>query len=127
LYTSNRQHITDNRQLPTLHVFDHSIPTLVYTFRDHTNEANLEFVRLSDDHPVWPQVLGDLYQRNIQSVLIEGGPTLFESLIHENLWDEARVFVGPGWFGGGVRAPHFPFPATQQSDVGNSRLLIFNR
>lgn len=110
-----------------IRLLDGSIPTVIYTQSAPSNKPNLEFVRLSTDEPVWTQVLKDLYNRNILSVLIEGGPTLFSTLIEENLWDEARIFVGPGWFGNGVRAPHFPFQAAEQGVVGNSRLLRFFR
>lgn len=106
-------------------ILDGTIPTLVYTLTDQENKPNLDFVRLLPDTPVWPQVFSDLYNRNIQSVLIEGGPILLDSLIKENCWDEARVFIGPGWFGNGVRAPHFPFTPEAEEKVGNSRLLIF--
>jgi len=108
-----------------LRILDGEIPTAIYTCTNRKNRPNLEFIRISPDEPVWPQVLADLYNRNIQSVLIEGGPTLFETLIRENLWDEARLFIGPGWFGNGVRAPYFPFEPTEQGEVGNSQLMQF--
>lgn len=110
-----------------LRILDGEIPTVIYTCTNRKNQPNLEFIRISPDESVWPQVLTDLYNRNIQSVLIEGGPTLFETLFRENLWDEARLFIGPGWFGNGVRAPHFPFEPKEQREVGNSRLMQFKR
>jgi len=110
-----------------LHLLDGEIPSVIYTCTDQKNQPNLEFIRIDRGQPVWPQVLSDLYNRSIQSVLVEGGPTLIESLIRENLWDEARIFVGPGWLGSGVRAPQFPFNPDARDEVGNSRLLRFYR
>ncbi len=104
-----------------------TLPTIVYTFIDQQNKPNLNFVRISPVSPVWPQVFSDLYHRNIQSVLIEGGPTLLNTLIKEDYWDEARVFIGPGWFGNGVKAPEFAFTPSEEEKIGNSRLLIFKR
>ena len=124
--TGNRQPTTDQPQ-ETYHILDQSVPTLVFTCTNQKNRLNLEFIRISPDEPVWPGIMSDLYNRDIQSVLIEGGPTLLETLIRENLWDEARVFVGPGWFGTGVRAPHFPFQPHEQGEVGNSRFMRFYR
>lgn len=118
---------TGNLQTATVSFLDQSVPTLIYTCQDNHGGPNLDFVRISPDEPVWKQVMADMFKRNIQSVLIEGGPTLLETLIHEDLWDEARVFIGPGWFGKGVRAPHFPFHASGQGEVGNSRLMQFYR
>lgn len=111
----------------SLRIFDGEIPTVVFTCTEQKNQSNLEFVRISPDEPVWPQVLADLYHRNIQSVLVEGGPTLFETLIRANLWDEARVFIGPDWFGKGIKAPVFPFEPREEEEIGNSRLLQFHR
>ena len=108
-----------------LRIMDGTAETLIYTCHENASHPNVKFVRISPSEPSWPQVLSDLYQRNIQSVLIEGGPTLLSTLIKAGLWDEARVFIGPGWFGSGVKAPEFPFSPVEQEKVGNSRLLIF--
>jgi diaminohydroxyphosphoribosylaminopyrimidine deaminase/5-amino-6-(5-phosphoribosylamino)uracil reductase len=115
-----------NRQSP-LRIMNGEIPTVVYTFKEQESLPNLDFIRISPDQPVWRQVFDDLHNRHIQSVLIEGGPTLLESLIREGLWDEARIFIGPGWFGEGVKAPDFPFEPQEHGEVGNSRLLNFYR
>ena len=106
-------------------IFDGSQPTVVYTCVETTNQPNLEFVRIAPNEPVWPQVLTDLYHRDVQSILVEGGPTLLETLIREGLWDEARVFIGPAWFGRGVKAPGFPFQPSHQDQIGNSHLMVF--
>lgn len=110
-----------------LRIFDGEIPTVIYTYLEQKRRPNLDFVRLSPDLPVWPQILNDLFRRNVLSVLIEGGPALFETLISEDLWDEARVFIGLGWFGSGVQAPRFSYSPAVQDQVGNSRLLVFYR
>jgi diaminohydroxyphosphoribosylaminopyrimidine deaminase/5-amino-6-(5-phosphoribosylamino)uracil reductase len=47
----------------------------------------------------------DLYHRNIQSVIVEGGAQIINSLVKLNLWDEARIFVSPQTFETGVAAP----------------------
>ena len=120
------QHPKSDIQHPTsISLLDHTIPSLIYTCTDKSSKPNLEFIRISPDEPVWPQVLSDLYKRDIQSILIEGGPTLFKTLIDAGLWDEARVFTGPGWFGRGVKAPEFPFLPAAQETVGNSEVSIF--
>lgn len=104
---------------------DRSVPTLVFTTAEKPLGPYLPFIRIDPDQPVWPQVLNKLYQRDIQSVLVEGGPTLLKSLIDKGLWDEARVFIGAGWFGHGVKAPELPSSPTHTKKVGNSNLLLF--
>ncbi len=46
-----------------------------------------------------------LYKKEIQSVIIEGGSKTLQTFIDENLWDEARVFIGKMKFDQGVKAP----------------------
>jgi diaminohydroxyphosphoribosylaminopyrimidine deaminase / 5-amino-6-(5-phosphoribosylamino)uracil reductase len=111
----------------SIRIMDGTIPTIIYTHQEREGAKNLEYSPLSDALPVWQQVLADLYKRKIQSVFIEGGPTLFKSLIEEGYWDEARVFIGPAWFGEGVKAPEFPYHQMEDTTIGNSRLLQFSK
>jgi diaminohydroxyphosphoribosylaminopyrimidine deaminase/5-amino-6-(5-phosphoribosylamino)uracil reductase len=48
-----------------------------------------------------------LYKAEINSVIIEGGGKTLQMFIDENLWDEARVFIGNIAFQKGVKAPQF--------------------
>ena len=72
---------------PTLHLLDGSTPTVIYT-----NESI-------------PEILDDLYKRDVQSLLVEGGAKLLQSFIDEGLWDEARIETAPVRLGQGVAAP----------------------
>ncbi|WP_299758885.1 bifunctional diaminohydroxyphosphoribosylaminopyrimidine deaminase/5-amino-6-(5-phosphoribosylamino)uracil reductase RibD [uncultured Pontibacter sp.] len=77
---------------PHLHLFDGSQPTVVYTYKQQDNRENLYFVQLQEGEFILPQIMQDLHQRNILSVMVEGGTFLLESLLQANLWDEALVF-----------------------------------
>ena len=50
-------------------------------------------------------LLEELRDQKVVSVLVEGGAKLIRSFIEEDLWDEARVFTGKMTFSQGVRAP----------------------
>ncbi len=98
-------------QLPQdLHFFDQSQPTLCYTDQKAEIRQNLEFAKTPDSSASWEErvrfVLADLYVRQIQSVLVEGGTTLLSFLIDQGWWDEARVFRAPLNFEEGLSAPH---------------------
>ncbi len=90
-------------------VFDGSIPTIIFTSSKNLFEENLkenvtvEMLDYTKSIPV--QICDVLYQKNIQSVIIEGGARTLQSFILGNLWDEARVFVGDVTFGKGLEAP----------------------
>jgi diaminohydroxyphosphoribosylaminopyrimidine deaminase/5-amino-6-(5-phosphoribosylamino)uracil reductase len=50
-------------------------------------------------------MLSELYQRNILSLVVEGGGILLNSFLQDGLWDEAFVYTGNQFFGKGVAAP----------------------
>lgn len=102
--------IDPHLELPQgLHLFDQSQPTLCYNDQQNLVSPNLEFVKISEDRPSWKDrvrfVLDDLYARQIQSVLVEGGATLLSFLIDQGWWDEAQVFQDPVNFREGLPAP----------------------
>ncbi|QNH62151.1 bifunctional diaminohydroxyphosphoribosylaminopyrimidine deaminase/5-amino-6-(5-phosphoribosylamino)uracil reductase RibD [Hymenobacter sediminicola] len=90
---------------PTHHLFNGQQPTVVYTYRERATKNNVGFVMLSEAEDLFPQIFNNLYQRNVQSVLVEGGPTVLNSLLKDGLWDEIRVLRSPKRLGGGVSAP----------------------
>jgi diaminohydroxyphosphoribosylaminopyrimidine deaminase / 5-amino-6-(5-phosphoribosylamino)uracil reductase len=73
-------------------------------------DASAETIVISDDNidfkkPIAKQMCDVLYNKNINSVIIEGGAQTLQTFIDENLWDEARVFIGKTKFNEGTHAP----------------------
>ena len=62
---------------------------------------------LTHDRPL-PQLMDDLYQHGIQSLIVEGGRQTHESFIAAGLWDEIRVETGAMTVSDGTHAPHLP-------------------
>lgn len=87
------------------HLKDGSIPTLVFTADVRPNEGFTEYIPLSSSCNTIDQVLKELYHRDIQSLIVEGGTELLGSFISRGLWDEAYVFTAPQTIGTGVKAP----------------------
>ncbi|CAN5208058.1 bifunctional diaminohydroxyphosphoribosylaminopyrimidine deaminase/5-amino-6-(5-phosphoribosylamino)uracil reductase RibD [soil metagenome] len=89
---------------PALKLFDRSQPTLCYNTLKDDESDNLIYVKLaSTDY--WSELIEDLYQRKIQSVIVEGGAQTLSEFIKVNLWDEARIFRSAQLFKSGVTAP----------------------
>ena len=93
-------------------LLDKSTPTIIFTAVNHTPKHNLEFVKINfhrhgggSRKNIIPQILKELYKRNIQSLLVEGGAELLNSFIENNLWDETRVFTSKKKIKDGVPAP----------------------
>ena len=62
-------------------LLDKSAPTLIFTARSRKARHNLEFSRINFKKNILPQILKELYKRNIQSILVEGGTKLLNSFV----------------------------------------------
>lgn len=86
--------ITDEREHPQLNVREWSGPSPLRLVLHHGISL--------------PELLDDLYQRNLQSLLVEGGATTLQSFINANLWDEIRIETAPVTVAQGTPAPRVP-------------------
>ena len=101
--------IDRNLTLPAeLKLFDHSTPTMVFTEKQKNSEDNLEYVALDFSKDILPQICTVLYDRKIQSLLVEGGTTLLQSFIDSELWDEIFVEHSAKTLNEGVKSPIMP-------------------
>ena len=109
-----------------LNVFDTSAPTLIYNSVKNEIAGNLTFIKIDFKENVPIQILNNLYQQNIQSVIIEGGKILIESFMRAGLWDEAFVFEGDKKFNSGVEAPKTPERLVHFEILGKDELYVFH-
>ncbi|PIF05925.1 MAG: riboflavin biosynthesis protein RibD [Draconibacterium sp.] len=120
--------VLDNRlRLPeNLHVFDGSVPTLVFNSLKNERKGNLEFIKINFDKNAAKQVINELYNKKILSVIVEGGQKTLASFINAGLWDEAHVFTSEKKFGSGVAAPELPGQQPCYTEtIGKDKLFIF--
>ena len=87
-----------------LHVFDRKQTTILYNVLKHEEHPNLVLSRIDEENFI-DNLITDLFKRNIQSVLVEGGATTLNLFIERGLWDEARIFQSPRVFEKGIPAP----------------------
>lgn len=91
-----------------LSVFDASVKTIFLTEKKKPHfksSTELIFETIDFSKNIGFQVCEILYKHQIQSVIIEGGLQTLQTFINENLWDEARVFIGETEFNEGIKAP----------------------
>ena len=126
----NPLRITIDKQLKIpkhYHLFDKSTPTLIFTAKDLPSEPNLEYVKIDFEKEVVPQLLAELYKRNIRSLLVEGGEQLLNSFIKSELWDEAKVFVSEKKIEAGVHAPVLRHNPISSEDISGDCLLVYQK
>ncbi len=107
-YGRNPLRLVIDRELTlpaTLQLFDEEAPTIIFNNLRTEKHTHPEPVKINFSRPLLPQILGELFQRQIQSLMVEGGAYTLQQFITAGLWDEARVFRGNRYFHAGVKAP----------------------
>ncbi|WP_111683007.1 bifunctional diaminohydroxyphosphoribosylaminopyrimidine deaminase/5-amino-6-(5-phosphoribosylamino)uracil reductase RibD [Winogradskyella tangerina] len=77
------------------------------------------------DQPIASQICDLLYQKNINSVIIEGGAKTLQTFINEGVWDEARIFTGTIQFLNGVKAPQLEGELILENKIFDDTLKIY--
>ena len=105
-----------------LHVLDNSQKTICYnSLKDEIIENNI-FVRTPLNTSIEPFILEDLYQRKIQSIIIEGGTILLQSFIDLGLWDEAFILKSEIILEQGIDAPKIKRKEVLRQKLGDNLL-----
>lgn len=86
--------VTDEREHPRL------------TVREWSGPDPLRLVLR--DGITLPQLMVDLHQQHVQSLMVEGGAKTLQSFIDAGLWDEIRVETSRMLVSGGTKAPVLP-------------------
>lgn len=87
-------------------VKDNKIKTIILSEQENLDAyENLIFESVIFEKQHTKNYVDLLYKYGIQSVIIEGGRQTLQSFINDNLWDEARVFIGNITLNEGIRAP----------------------
>ncbi|MDR1610614.1 MAG: bifunctional diaminohydroxyphosphoribosylaminopyrimidine deaminase/5-amino-6-(5-phosphoribosylamino)uracil reductase RibD [Candidatus Symbiothrix sp.] len=60
---------------------------------------------IADSSKTLRNQLNELYEKNIQSLIVEGGSKLLHSFLEEDLWDETQIEIADVFLDEGVRAP----------------------
>ena len=111
-------------------IFNNDAKTIIFSEkikdqRLNQDKWNLEFIDWNLKQNRAQQICHVLYNNDITSVIIEGGQKTLQSFIDENLWDEARVFIGDISFNEGVKAPKFNGHLVSEERILKDKLKIF--
>jgi diaminohydroxyphosphoribosylaminopyrimidine deaminase/5-amino-6-(5-phosphoribosylamino)uracil reductase len=109
----------------SLHIFDKSINTLIINYKKEESEQNLSYIQIRRNKELLPQIFEILTKKEIQSVIVEGGAKTLKLFFDTNLWDEARVFTSPGYFGKGIKAPEIKIQPIKTTNSDNDQLNLF--
>jgi diaminohydroxyphosphoribosylaminopyrimidine deaminase/5-amino-6-(5-phosphoribosylamino)uracil reductase len=108
-----------------IQLFDEKEKTICYNVLKHEEHKNLLLVRI-DENNFLQELVRDLFKKNIQSVIVEGGAQTLQLFMNANLWDEARVFTSSRTFGEGINAPILIGRQLTQQNIESDRLEFFS-
>ncbi len=106
------------------HIFDQKGKTLVYNLESEKTKGRVEYIRLVKEDFI-AELLKDLYENGVGSVMVEGGGITLDSFIDSGLWNEARVFEASKTFDKGIKAPIIDFAPSKVEMIGKDKLLYF--
>lgn len=111
----NRKLLTDGK--PTLIIgkhqegFDHEAVEFAIPEGDDLGEA----------------AMTALYERNINSVIVEGGAFTIQRLLESRVWDEARIIQSNLTLGGGLEAPKIPLEHSKFYSFGRDKVFLYRK
>ncbi len=106
-------------------LFDGSATTLVYS-KNNFQYSNCETVEMPDETNL-DFLLSDLYRRNIQSVIVEGGSSVLNQFLKSDYWDEIRIFESEDLLEDGILAPTISSAISSFEQIDNNQLKIIYR
>ena len=118
--------ISESGDLPNnLNLLDGNASTIVYS-KNKINHTDCDSVLIPEESDLH-FILSDLYQRTIQSVIVEGGATLLNQFIGTDLWDEIRIFESENLLEDGILAPTINLEITSTEQIGDNILKTIHR
>ncbi|MDG5799577.1 bifunctional diaminohydroxyphosphoribosylaminopyrimidine deaminase/5-amino-6-(5-phosphoribosylamino)uracil reductase RibD [Marinilabiliaceae bacterium ANBcel2] len=108
-----------------LDIFNGGVETFLYCYSPNGADKKVTKICIPNEIPPVNSILKDLYKRNIQSLIVEGGAKLINYFLEAGTWDEARVFYGNVWFKEGIKAPKIKEIPSRKENLGESKLIVF--
>ncbi|MCQ2608453.1 MAG: bifunctional diaminohydroxyphosphoribosylaminopyrimidine deaminase/5-amino-6-(5-phosphoribosylamino)uracil reductase RibD [Bacteroidales bacterium] len=107
---------------------DGSAATVVLTYAQKESSNNIEYVQVLPEENILQKTMDVLYQKGVQSLIVEGGTKTLQTFIDDGIWDEARIFTTKEMFGNGIASPNIQCDlSSQNQQVGNAELQILYR
>jgi diaminohydroxyphosphoribosylaminopyrimidine deaminase/5-amino-6-(5-phosphoribosylamino)uracil reductase len=108
-------------------LLDSKVATIIFTEKQKSNQQHLEFVNIGFQNDTLKSIVSEIYARNINSVMVEGGAKLINCFIDAGLWDEANVEISPKEIHNGVAAPIITTQAFSEKTFDGHKWLLYKR
>lgn len=107
-----------------LHLFDNSQTTICFNYSIDEQIGNNIFIKIPANISLEEFIIKELYQRKIQSVIIEGGTILLQKFMDLGLYDEAVILKSQKFLGNGITAPNMDTIAVSKENLGDNEICF---
>ncbi len=117
--------IDEKQQLmnKSFQIFNEDAETWVFNASLHKKDKTITWIAVTPFN--LNEIVKVLHEKNVQSVLVEGGKKTIESFLEADLWDEARVLVGAKKFENGLQAPKMHIQPDYIQTLNTDQLKIY--
>ena len=118
----------DSLEHGQLNLLSDGNPTLIiHRNPPEKSPDHVKHIVVEDNDQIIQTLCNQMFERQIQKILIEGGAATLQSFIDANLWDECRIITNSKALKDGTRAPVFPnMSSTQSFNLMNDRIDVFH-
>ena len=99
--------------------------TIVFTEHLLLRSDDHELVEVNFNNGLLLEITQFLIDRNIQSVIVEGGQKVLQNFIDLNLWDEIRVIEAGNKLKSGIEAPNFKAILIYEDNLKGDVLKVY--
>ncbi|CVK16967.1 diaminohydroxyphosphoribosylaminopyrimidine deaminase [Apibacter mensalis] len=113
--------IDKNLEIPLSHnILNEQADTFIFNKKISKSNNHLNYFKLNFDKDIIPQIIKILYDKNIQSVIVEGGERTLQHFIDLGIWDEAIIITSQTLIKNGTNAPTLYGEIINQELLGNN-------
>ncbi|MGM5631164.1 bifunctional diaminohydroxyphosphoribosylaminopyrimidine deaminase/5-amino-6-(5-phosphoribosylamino)uracil reductase RibD [Apibacter raozihei] len=127
IHGSNPLRILIDRRLDvpeSFRLYNSEAPTLIFNEKKNLKKEFTEYIRIDFSENIYTQILNNLYLRNIQSLIVEGGRQTLQNFIDNSLWDEAIITTSNTIVKNGTDSPTLFGNITHQEYI-NTNLITY--
>lgn len=103
ILVGSQTYLDDRPQLTARHWHGNQPQPIVLDRRHRLTDVPAHWLHL--DSLDIPTLLHELYERKLQSLIVEGGRQILDAFIASGLYDEVRILQSPQVLGAGLKAP----------------------
>lgn len=106
-------------------LFDGQTETIAFSQTPRETANNATYMTHDFTNAEWlPELLKKIADKKIAHLTVEGGAWLLQTIVQQNLWDEARVFTTTHYWKDGLPAPTLTKQPAKVFSLQNDRLTV---